>query len=239
MSDSSLPVDGQQPTPAPQEPQPQSGAQTPPGAAPPATTDPDASDLTKRLEKICEELKVRDDDESARQRTADSKLTSALAVIPIVIALSTSSFVPLLALSARLGCVGVGIVIAFFLAILLFVFAAGKAIYGLWPMSAQYQAIGLRTVSRFANEGTYEELLRKIIAERSDLVRANKVINGRKLGDYADAALLTVVGLGVLTAIVLTLVVVFAINPHSVVDNPPTTAASASPSPRASPLPTP
>jgi hypothetical protein len=186
-------------------------------------------DQVRRLERIADEIKIRDDDESARQKTADSKLTSALAVLPIIIALSTSAFIQLLPYAARIGCLGVILMLLFFAAIVLFVVAAIKAIIGLWPMRAKYAAIGMRTLSAFADAGTYPELLRKIIAERKDVVRNNSAVNSAKLGDYANAALLTVIGLILITFIVLAFVLAFATAPERLLkDNSPTPVPSPS-----------
>jgi len=170
-------------------------------------------DLIKRLELIVQELKVRDDDEGDRQRTADSKLLSALAALPIVIALSTTAFVPLLKPLAAAGCVALPLIALFLAALVLFLVASIKAIVGLWPMRAKYAAIGLRTLSSFADEGSYIELLKTVIKERGDVVRNNKEVNSGKLGLYADAALYTVFGLIALTLLVFCLVIVFAVNP--------------------------
>lgn len=176
--------------------------------------DDNREDEIKRLELIVQELKIRDDDESNRQKTADSKLLSALAALPIVIALSTSAFVPLLKPLAGLGCAALPLVALFFAALVLFLIASIKAIIGLWPMRAKYAAIGLRTFSSFAVKGSYVELLRTIIKERGDVVRNNKDVNSGKLGLYADAALYTVIGLIALTVLVFCLVVAFTIKPE-------------------------
>jgi hypothetical protein len=182
-----------------------------------ATDQDNDDDLIKRLEKISDEIKIRDDDESARQRTADSKLTSALAVLPIILALSTTAFVQLLPYAARLGGFGSLLMVAFVAAIVLFVAAAIKAIIGLWPMRAKYAAIGMRTVSAFGDMGRYPDLLRVLVEERRKVVRNNSTVNSSKLGDYADAALLTVVGLVVVMLIVVALLGAFLVNRDALV----------------------
>lgn len=176
----------------------------------------DSDDCIKRLERIIQEVQVRDDDETNRQKTADSKLTSALAVLPIIITLATTAFLQLLPYTKVLGRLGFLILSGFVVAVLLFVAAASFAIVGLWPMRARYSAIGLKTLSAFERDGTYGDLLRKVIEEKASAVRSNSEVNSRKLGEYAQAARLTVFGLGVLTLIVIVLSASFAIAPPSI-----------------------
>jgi len=172
-----------------------------------------SDDPIRRLELIAAELKVRDDNERDRKDTADSKLASALAALPIVITLSTAAFLPLLPYANRLGCFGTALVFGFLAAIVFFVIAVIYAIIGLWPMRAKYAAISMGPLKKFADSGTYESLLRMVIEERSKLVKVNGVINGEKLGLYANAALCTVIGLIVLTLVVLSLAITFAVAP--------------------------
>jgi hypothetical protein len=114
-----------------------------------------------------------------------------------------------------LGCFGTVLVFGFLAAIILFVTAVIYAIVGLWPMRAPYAVIGMGPLKRFADVGTYESLLRMVIAERSELVKVNGKINGNKLGLYANAALYTVIGLIVLTVVILSLAIAFAVAPQT------------------------
>jgi hypothetical protein len=113
-----------------------------------------------------------------------------------------------------LGCFGTILVFGFLAAIILFVTAVIYAIVGLWPMRAPYAVIGMGPLKRFADSGSYETLLRTVIAERIELVKANGKINGNKLGLYASAALFTVIGLIVLTVVILSLAIAFAVAPQ-------------------------
>lgn len=169
--------------------------------------------MTPVLETILTQIERRDDEEDARQETADSKLTSALAVTPIIIALSTTAFFGFIQYAGRFGNFAALFVFLFVLAIISFLGAAASAICGLLPQSAQYSTIGLKTLTSFMGSSDRDELLRRIISERIKCVLLNKAVNGRKLGLYTQSSILSAIGLTLLSIVVIATTVGISLEP--------------------------
>ena len=149
----------------------------------------------RKLEHVLSEIALREQHEDERTRTANAKLTSSLAVLPIIVTLATSGFFVALPIVANLGIAGKALA-AFILVPIVFFCGAGViAIRGLDPLKGRYSVVGMGTIRRFVSSGSYYELLRKMIAERGDAVKADDKINGWKLGVYRSAATATVYGL--------------------------------------------
>jgi len=165
------------------------------------------TDSEKKLELALAELRRREDHEDDREKTANSKLTSTLVALPIIISLSTTAFFTLLIYAVRFGWVGAFATLLFVGAVTGFMAAAIMAIIGLWPMRAKYRFIGLRTIARFPEDKTYEQFVQTLIAERVEAVRENGRVNAEKLGMYALSSTSMVAGLGLLAIVV----IIFAI----------------------------
>lgn len=164
---------------------------------------PTSDDETKRLEHVLAEIAIREAHEDGRQRTADTKLTSALAVLPLIVTLSTTAFFTMLPYALRLDCLGKLLIFVFLCAIWCFMWSAYTAISGLWPARGTYSVVGLRTIENFVDEHTYADMLRTMIREHADTVRKDVDVNGKKLGLYAEAAAWMLRGLFALALIVL------------------------------------
>jgi membrane protein implicated in regulation of membrane protease activity len=202
----------------------------------------------KKLLLSFEELRRREDHENDREKTANSKLTTSLVALPIIISLSTTAFFVLLTNAVRFGIVGFFATTLFILALAAFMAAATMSIVGLWPMRSKYHFIGLRTIVRFPQDKSHEEFLEKLILERADVVKGNGRVNADKLGWYANSSALMVIGLGLLAVVVIIFAIGAFVAPDrllgSTVVQPPVAITSAQPTtvPYAAParaLPTP
>lgn len=200
---------------------------------------PSDDDERKRLEHVLEEIALREAHEKSRQSTSDSKLTSALAILPIIVGLSTTAYFEMLPHAARFGPFGFFAAFAFFVAILCFFVAALYAITGLWPNRGQYSVVALGTIRKYLDDGTYHKQLRHMISERAQAVKADGAINAEKLGHYMTAQKWIVAGLGVLALLSFGWFVALMVSPSSFIDATAKVSASGSPSPSPSPSPAP
>jgi sterol desaturase/sphingolipid hydroxylase (fatty acid hydroxylase superfamily) len=187
----------------------------------------------KRLEHVLEQLKQREEHEVNRQSTADSKLTGALAIIPIIVGLVTTSFFEMLPHAARLGLFGTVVTFCFFIAIVCFLIAAAISINGLWPNNNPYHVVALRDILKYREQGTYREQLLEMSGERGAAVRANREVNNVKLGRYMDAQKWIVAGLALLTLLAFAWALALAIAPSAFLESAakPITQSIAKPSP--------
>jgi hypothetical protein len=166
-----------------------------------------------KLEHVLAEIGLREEHEDERTRTANAKLTSILAVLPIVIALATSAFFELLPIAAKLGCSGKVFAAAFLLPIAIFCYAAIVAIGGLDPHKAAYSVVGMGVIRKYTGTGSYEDLLKKMIQERGDAVKLDGDINGWKFGVYRRAASAIVAGLVAIVAVAILFLIAFFFRP--------------------------
>lgn len=197
-----------------------------------------ANDERERLEHVLEEIALRESHEKGRQSTADSKLSGALAILPIIVGLSTTAFFEMLPHAAKVGAFGFFAAFAFFGAILCFFVAALFAISGLWPNKGQYSVVTLGAIRNYVDAGTYHEQLRHMISERAQAVKADGTINADKLGHYMTAQKWIVAGLGILTLLTFAWFIALMIAPQSfITDSGAATSSTSSRSPTASPAP--
>lgn len=185
------------------------------------------SETISKLHIALDELRRRNAHEDDREKTANSKLSSSLVALPIIISLSTTAFFTLLTYAVRFSWFGGVIVSLFIAAIVCFFIASIIAISGLWPRSARYSAASLKVIVQTPKDHSQIEYMRRLLAELSDVVRANGIINARKLGQYADSSVWMVVGLGLLVLIVVLFAVIGFVMPSKLLAPLPSPAPAA------------
>lgn len=177
-------------------------------------------DERSRLEHVLEEIRCREVHERKRQETADTKLIGTLAILPIIMGLSTTAYFEMLPYAARFGAFGSCAALTFVVAIFCFVVAVVLAVVGLWPTRGTYSVVGLATIKRYLNTGTYHEQLRHMINERADAVRSDGNVNAGKLGMYMAAQKWILAGVAALAALAAGWLIALIVCPTNFISNP-------------------
>jgi hypothetical protein len=158
-----------------------------------------------QLELVLSKLERLDSAEDERRKTADAKLTSIVSILPIVVALATSSIFPLIQNVDKLGKLKYWIVPLYAISTLCFLLGVLLASRALWPARAEYSQQKVGSISKYRMAGTKGGLLQDLIIDQRDSLRINQKINERKLREYMDSVTASFVGLFALVVCVLIL----------------------------------
>jgi hypothetical protein len=162
------------------------------------------SDLEGTDQIVLEQLERLEDAEEERQKRSDNKLSSILAVIPLIATLASSVVISnakgLVSHKDPLGRLVEVLVVA---AVLAFLVAARDATRGLDPLRAQYRVHDCDEIIELARSANAVDLRRYLIRELQKTLPHNEEVNSRKFTDYRRAYQKVMLGMGLLTAALL------------------------------------
>jgi hypothetical protein len=162
----------------------------------------------EQLQMVLEQLQRLDDAEDERRKNADARLTSVIAIMPLVIAIATSGIFPLIQNLSALGDWRFAVIPLYVVAILCFLAGILWALRALWPRRGKYQGLKIGSISKYRKPGTSSrDLLMQMIEDYRVSIRDNRVLNGNKLGEYMDSVFISGVGLAAVTLAVIVIAV--------------------------------
>jgi hypothetical protein len=151
----------------------------------------------QQLETVLEQLERLDDGEDDRRKNADARLTSVIAIMPLVIALATSGIFPLIQNLGALRDWRFVVIPLYAIAILCFLSSILWALRALWPLRGTYKQSKISSISKYRKPGTTRrELLLEMIETHREALKHNQNLNGRKLGEYMRSVEISGIGLG-------------------------------------------
>jgi hypothetical protein len=145
------------------------------------------SDPVSSSEVILAQLQRLDDAEDTRQERSNSKLSSILAIIPIVATLASSIVISSPKdTSFAVSPLGRLVEVLVVCGVLTFLIAARDAMRGLDPIRARYKVLDPEEIAKYAGVDV-EKLRSYLITELRNLLPYNEKINSRKFTDYRRA----------------------------------------------------
>jgi hypothetical protein len=173
-----------------------------------------------QLEFVLKQLERLEDAEDERRKTADAKLTTTISIMPVVVALATSSAFPIIQNTNALRGWRYTVIPLYGVAILCFLAGVAWALRAIWPTRAKYSQPQIGSISKYRKPGTrHRDLLEELIVARRDSLRINQDVNARKLGEYMDSVVWSFCGLIAVVAAVIALLVGIVVGEIRPVDN--------------------